>query len=70
MGEALLQNHTILGIHLTGNQAIVDELGYVKPDTEEVFMKQPALTRLPRKFSFKFIRRHLADRNDQGGSHE
>jgi len=32
LGEALKLNHTLLGLHLMGNEAKVDELGYVTPD--------------------------------------
>jgi hypothetical protein len=32
MGEGLKVNHTILGIHLMGNEARVDELGFVTPE--------------------------------------
>ena len=32
IGEGLKHNHTILGIHMMGNEAKVDELGFVTPE--------------------------------------
>jgi hypothetical protein len=36
LGEALKQNHTLLGLHLMGNEARIDELGFVIPDKFEL----------------------------------
>jgi len=55
IGDALMLNHTLLGIHLQGSQAIVDELGYVKADpSPDHLTKFPVLTRLPSKPSSTF----------------
>lgn len=32
LGEAFKQNHTVMGIHMMGNDAKVDELGFMKAD--------------------------------------
>lgn len=31
LGEGLKENHSILGIHMLGNEAKVDQLGFVDP---------------------------------------
>lgn len=31
MGEALKENHTILGIHLLGNEGYIDQQGFIIP---------------------------------------
>ena len=47
LGEGLKQNHSILGIHLMGNYAKVDELGFITPEkamdeaTSHVFIRIP-----------------------------
>jgi hypothetical protein len=30
LGELILQNHTLLGLHIIGNDAEVDSLGFIK----------------------------------------
>ena len=35
LNEGLMRNQSILGIHMTGNQAETDHLGFVKPLPEE-----------------------------------
>jgi hypothetical protein len=32
IGESFKENHSILGIHMMGNDAKVDELGFMKAD--------------------------------------
>lgn len=49
MGEGLKANHTILGIHFMGNEAKVDELGFVTPEKVVDNAKQQVFTRIPGK---------------------
>ncbi len=49
IGEALRQNHTIMGIHLMGNYAKVDELGFVTPEVVFDAAATHCFTRIPSK---------------------
>ena len=54
IGEGLRQNHTVLGIHMLGNEAIVDALGFVQPSSGEEFdynVKSHIFTRIKRKLT-------------------
>jgi hypothetical protein len=65
IGEALKTNHSILGIHLMGNDAKVDELGFVTPELVLDAASYHVFTRIPRKSTLSFIHsllRKLKDR--------
>lgn len=49
MGDGLNENSTILGIHLMGNQAKVDEKGFIHPDKNPDISTYHVFTRLPCK---------------------
>lgn len=49
IGEALKQNHTILGLHLMGNDAKIDELGFVSPEKVTDNATFHVFTRIPCK---------------------
>ena len=49
IGKALNENQTVLGIHLMGNEAKVDELGYVRPEKYHDIAMSHVITRLPCK---------------------
>ncbi len=51
MGEALLQNRTLLGLHLMGNDgATVDEMGFVSAGAKEWDLAESLLfSRIPCK---------------------
>jgi hypothetical protein len=49
IGEGLKSNHTLLGIHLMGNEAKVDELGFVMPEKTMDSASFHVFTRIPRK---------------------
>lgn len=55
IGEAMSKNHKILGLHLMGNEASVDELGFISP--EQVWNAGTAhvFTRIPCKHSLSSI---------------
>jgi hypothetical protein len=36
IGEGLKENHTILGIHMVGNEAITDTQGFVIPENNKI----------------------------------
>jgi hypothetical protein len=50
MNEGLRRNHSIMGLHFSGNDGTVDELGFVHPG--KVFRPGEAMCyqRIPRKF--------------------
>jgi hypothetical protein len=37
IGESLVRNHTILGIHIMGNEGEVDKKGFIKASEENLF---------------------------------
>jgi len=49
LGEGLKLNHRILGIHLMGNEASVDELGFVTPEKTLDQASLHVFTRIPGK---------------------
>jgi len=49
IGEGLKSNHTLLGIHLMGNEAKVDELGFVMPEKTMDSASFHVFTRIPCK---------------------
>lgn len=51
-GDALKQNHSLLGIHMMGNEAKVDELGFVTPEKSNDPASLHVFTRIPCKFHF------------------
>lgn len=50
IGDALKKNHTILGIHLMGNEAKVDEMGFVIPEKDQDHASHHVFTRIPCKY--------------------
>ena len=36
IGDGLRENHTLLGLHIDGNKAKVDTLGFVKPIMQQI----------------------------------
>ena len=52
IGEGLKENHSILGIHLMGNEAKVDELGFVTPEKVMDAATCHVFTRIPGKIIF------------------
>jgi hypothetical protein len=48
----LKENQTLLGIHMMGNEAIVDEQGFVKPDKNIDVAATHIYSRLPCKANF------------------
>jgi hypothetical protein len=51
INEGLRRNHNIMGIHFNGNEATVDELGFVIPGKVWNPGELVCFTRIPRKFS-------------------
>ena len=51
IGEGLKENHTILGIHMLGNEAITDAQGFVIPNDDKSYdeSKNHIFTRIKRK---------------------
>ena len=47
IGEALKRNHTIFGLHLMGNDAKIDELGFVSPEKVLDHASFHVFTRIP-----------------------
>ena len=52
LGDALRINHTILGIHMMGNEAKVDELGFVIPEKNLDLAACHVFVRIPCKAYF------------------
>jgi hypothetical protein len=50
IGEAMSKNHKILGLHLMGNEASVDELGFISPEQVWNAGMAHVFTRIPCKF--------------------
>jgi hypothetical protein len=63
IGEALKKNHTILGIHLMGNEAKVDEMGFVSPEKDQDIAKHHFFTRIPCKNLFNQLYRGVKNRS-------
>jgi hypothetical protein len=58
IGEQLKNNHTLMGIHLMGNYARVDELGFVAAEQTMDAASTHCFTRIPSKYhdSFNLLR--------------
>lgn len=50
LNEGLRRNHSIMGLHFNGNEAVVDELGFVKPGKAWNPGEAALFTRIPRKW--------------------
>lgn len=55
LGDALRINHTILGIHMMGNEAKVDELGFVIPEKNLDLAACHVFVRIPCKAYYSSI---------------
>lgn len=55
LGEGLKLNHRILGIHLMGNEATVDELGFVTPEKTLDQASLHVFTRIPGKLALLIV---------------
>lgn len=49
INEGLKRNHSIMGLHFNGNEATVDELGFVKPGKVWNAGEAACFNRIPRK---------------------
>lgn len=62
IGEGLAENHTLLGLHMTGNPASIDSHGYLTPCTELWSMETAEC--LPRIISYDVPRIDIDRRNN------
>ena len=65
IAEGFCKNHTILGIHLAGNKADVDSLGFIQPQDTQNIASQALWSRMPLKrkyFSKKMIQQRASGR--------
>lgn len=65
IAEGLCKNHTILGVHIAGNKAEVDSLGFIQPQDTLNVASQVLWSRMPQKrryFSKKMIQAKASGR--------